>query len=497
MSDGAPPNIIFINTDQQRYDTIAALGFPHMNTPNLDRLFSEGVTFSNCFITASSCAPTRASLFSGLYAHNHGVLRNGSRWPHIWVEDLADAGYHCVNIGKMHTMPYEASMGFHERFVVENKERSSDPAHPEWNPQGPVYVDEQDKAFAARGIEKPGKTFYRDMPGFEELQGAYVWRAPEELHSDFFVGDAVIDWIARNPSLDKPLFLEIGFPGPHPPYDPVERYIDEYMDKDLPIQEATEEERDNQPQALQDLRARMEEVFIDSLSFDSRATPEQRHRQRAYYLANVTMIDEKVGQILDSLRTNGYLENAVVVFTSDHGDCLGDHALGQKWNVYDTIVHVPTVIWSSGEFAGGRVVDDLYQWFDLGPTILELAGLDIPNHFEAVSMLPALRDDPDAAGRDYVFCEHARDRIMRTTALEVMIRDHDWKLVYFPDHDEGQLFDLNADPAEEHNLWHESAHAAQKQKLLNEMQRWFMASTIAGAEGNMSAEWASIRDEVN
>ena len=121
------PNIIFINTDQQRYDTINALGFTYMETPNLDRLFQEGVTFSNCFITASSCAPTRASLFTGLYAHNHGVLRNGSRWPRIWVEDLADAGYHCVNIGKMHTMPYEADMGFHERFVVENKERSSDP----------------------------------------------------------------------------------------------------------------------------------------------------------------------------------------------------------------------------------------------------------------------------------------------------------------------------------------------------------------------------------
>ena len=291
--------------------------------------------------------------------------------------------------------------------------------------------------------------------------------------------------------------MEIGFPGPHPPYDPVERYIDEYLQKDLPIQVATEEERDRQPGPLQALRQRMEEVFIDSFSFSSRATPEQRHRQRAYYLANVSMIDEKVGEILDSLRDNGYLDNAVVIFTSDHGDCLGDHALGQKWNMYDTIVRVPTAIWSSGEFAGGRVVDDLYQWFDLGPTILELAGLDVPDHFEAVSMLPALRDDPAAAGREYVFCEHARDRIMRATALEVMIRDRKWKLVYFPDQDEGQLFDLNADPVEEHDLWDDPAHATRKQDLLREMQRWFMASTIAGAEGSMSDEWVALRDEVN
>ena len=164
--------------------------------------------------------------------------------------------------------------------------------------------------------------------------------------------------------------------------------------------------------------------------------------------------------------------------------------------MYDTIVRVPTAIWSSGEFAGGRVVDDLYQWFDLGPTILELAGLDVPEHFEAVSMAPALRDDPGAAGREYVFCEHARDRIMRATALEVMIRDRDWKLIYFPEHDEGQLFDLNAGPAEENDLWDEPAQAAQKQKLLREMQRWFMASTIAGAEGAMSEEWAALREEV-
>lgn len=490
------PNIIFINTDQQRYDTINALGFTYMETPNLDRLFQEGVTFSNCFITASSCAPTRASLFTGLYAHNHGVLRNGSRWPRIWVEDLADAGYHCVNIGKMHTMPYEADMGFHERFVVENKERSSDPAHPEWNPQGPVFVDEQDKAFVERGIEKPGKTHYRSLHNFQEMQGAYLWEPPEELHSDFFVGDAVLGWVDRNPSIDKPLFLEIGFPGPHPPYDPVERYVDHYLDTELPIQEASEEERSNQPRVLQDLRERMEEVFIDSLSFNSCATTEQRQRQRAYYLANVTMIDEKVGEILEALRHNSYLDNAVVIFTSDHGDCLGDHALGQKWNMYDTIVRVPTVIWSSDQSSNGRVVDDLYQWFDIGPTILELAGLEAPDHFEAISMVPALHNDSSATGRDYVFCEHARDRIMRATALGVMIRDHNWKLVYFSDHNEGQLFDLNSDPGEEFSLWNEPAYATRKQELLLEMQRWFMGSVIAGAEDNMSAEWASVREGI-
>jgi len=117
------PNIVLIITDQQRYDTISALGFPYVDTPNLDRLVHEGVSFSNNFVTAASCAPARASLFTGYYPHTTGIYKNADTWRHSWVEELATSGYHCVNIGKMHTYPFETPLGFHERFVVENKDR--------------------------------------------------------------------------------------------------------------------------------------------------------------------------------------------------------------------------------------------------------------------------------------------------------------------------------------------------------------------------------------
>ncbi len=111
IADGQPqqsrPNIILIITDQQRYDTIAALGFPYAATPNLDRLVREGTTFTQCFVSAPSCAPARASLFTGYYPHTTGIFKNADRWRHSWIERLAAAGYHCVNIGKMHTYPYE------------------------------------------------------------------------------------------------------------------------------------------------------------------------------------------------------------------------------------------------------------------------------------------------------------------------------------------------------------------------------------------------------
>jgi arylsulfatase A-like enzyme len=117
------PNIILIITDQQRYDTIRALGFPYLDTPNLDRLVRDGVAFTQSFVSAPSCVPARASLFTGYYPHTTGILRNNVAWQHSWVELLAENGYHCVNIGKMHTCPFETPLGFHERYVVENKDR--------------------------------------------------------------------------------------------------------------------------------------------------------------------------------------------------------------------------------------------------------------------------------------------------------------------------------------------------------------------------------------
>jgi arylsulfatase A-like enzyme len=134
---GARPNIIFIITDQQRYDTIHALGYSHMDTPHLDRLVHEGVVFTNCHITGVSCAPSRASLFTGNYPHATGVLKNADTWPSTWIESLAEAGYRCVNIGKMHTWPFDARVGFHERYVVENKDRYLAARY---------YFDEWDKA---------------------------------------------------------------------------------------------------------------------------------------------------------------------------------------------------------------------------------------------------------------------------------------------------------------------------------------------------------------
>jgi hypothetical protein len=146
-----------IITDQQRYDTIAALGYPHAVTPNLDRLVREDTHFESCYITAPSCVPSRASLFTGLYPHSNGVICNLDGWRHSWVERLADSGYRCVNIGKMHTWAMDAPCGFHQRPIVENKERIR-------KFTGSEFIDEWDKALATHGLQRPLRMDYRKLP---------------------------------------------------------------------------------------------------------------------------------------------------------------------------------------------------------------------------------------------------------------------------------------------------------------------------------------------
>ncbi|MCZ6633968.1 MAG: sulfatase-like hydrolase/transferase [bacterium] len=427
---------------------------------------NEGTTFSNCFISAPSCGPARASLFTGYYPHTTGIMKNADSWSRSWVENLSDAGYYCVNVGKMHTFPFETPLGFHERFVVENKDRYL---------EGRYYFDEWDKALAAQGLVKQQRVLYREREDYNERLGAFEWELPEQMHSDFFVGNMATWWLNTKPKPEEPLFMEIGFPGPHPPYDPVPRYAEPYLEKDLPLEEVKEEDLEGQPPPFKAMRQHNCEVDHDSVVHVLNPTPEQRHFQRAYYLANVTMIDEKVGEIMNALEENGYLENAVILFTSDHGDCLTDHGHSQKWTMYDTITRVPTIVWSPGRFEGGRTVEGLCQWMDLGPTILELAEAKVDESMEAISLLGALSGE-DFAGRDYVFAEHPRDGILQETEFMTMVRSREWKLVHFLDEPFGQLFDLVNDPGEVHNLWDKAEHQEKKRELLDVMREWLIRS---------------------
>lgn len=459
------PNIVFIITDQQRFDTIAALGADHMITPNLDRLAKRGTAFENMYITSPSCAPSRASLFTGTYPHTNGVFRNDEPWQYCWVKDLAEAGYRTVNIGKMHTMPIEGAFGFHERHVTENKDRD--------HPNLPFYLDNWDKAFFLRGVEKPSRVTQRRKDNYGEQLGAWVWEEEEILHPDVFTCQMAKWWLDRYTG-DGPFFLQVGIPGPHPPYDPTQEYLDMYNNRELP--DVIPADPEVQPEALKSLREFMLGEDADGVVHLPEPTNEQTIRQRAHYYANVTMIDKQVGEILEALEARGALDNTIVVFTSDHGDALGDHGHSQKWNMYQSTVHVPAIVSGPG-IPKGKLVSDNVALFDLGPTILEWANAQVPGWMEAQSLAPYFTEK-SAPVRTRVFAEHSNDALLTGTRLMTMLLDGHIKLVHFIDSDEGQMFDLHKDPNEQNNLWDDPHYASTRAGMINAILQWRSESSL-------------------
>ena len=468
------PNIILVMTDQQRADTIGALGAPWMQTPQLDRLAREGVAFTECFVTSPVCVGARASLFTGKYPHGCQVFSNFQPWEPTWVRSLADAGYHCVNIGKMHINPHDAPGGFHQRFIVENKDR---PLFLEERDRA-IY-DEWDKALHARRLIKPSRynRHASDPEGYRRAVGAFTWHLDADMHPDNFVGDTACWWIADRKNQD-PLFLQIGFPGPHPPYDPVPEALAAYADVDIPVPIVSMEEVRQQPSAQQRLRKNMIEFNFDSVAWRSDVAPADLLRMRRHYAANVSMIDRQLGRILQALDDRGYLDNALVIFTSDHADALGDHGHVQKWTMYDTVVRVPLIFWSKNLDLRPGQRDELVQMFDIAPTILEAAGVGVPDDFEARSLLAALTADPTHRPREAVYAELARDHIQTGSDFILMRRDRDCKIVLYLDHDEGELYDLRDDPGEIRNRWGDEGMRRHRDRLTEESLRWLALGAL-------------------
>ena len=463
------PHIVLVMTDQQRFDTIAALGAAGYRTPHLDRLAREGVAFTHCYTTSPVCCAARCSLFQGQYPHTTGVYGNFDAWSPTWVGSLADAGYHCVNIGKMHTNPYDTPGGFHQRFVVENKDR---PLFLDEHPR--AWYDEWDRALRDRGLTKPSRytRAAADPDGFRQALGCFTWDLDADLHPDVFVGRTAAWWI-RERQADAPLFLQIGFPGPHPPYDPTAEALAAFADTDFDTPTFTDAERVAQPPLHAGIRESMSTFNVDSVAWRADASADDLLRLRRHYAANLMMIDAEVGRIRDALAERGMLDNTVILFCSDHGDALGDHGHIQKWTMYDAAVRVPCIAWAPGRIASGRC-DDLIQLMDLAPTILDLAGVPVPSHWQSVSLCERLVEDHWAKGppREAVYAELARDHLQRAAEYALMRRDRRWKSVCYPGTEDGELYDLDTDPAERHNLWHDPAHADTRGRLVAETLTW-------------------------
>ncbi len=452
------PNIILIMTDQQRFDTVGAWGHDHMVTPNIDRLAREGVSFRQAYCPGATCVASRAAIFTGMYPHTTGVYTFQPWANHRnWVQDLAEGGYRCVNIGKMHFTPRDVPGGLHERVIVENptnKNLASGGVDDDWG-----------RFLSLHGIERPNDRNTTDPDWLSKHQGV-PWHHEERFHSDVFIGDSAVAW-AENYRGSGPFFLQVGFAGPHEPWDPLARHLDMYADADVPpavTRPGELEEKPPQHLAHLDMHATTgHESQIDLRG----ASDADIARMRRHYYANITTVDEKIGEVIDALDARGYLDNSVVIFCSDHGELLGDHGLAYKWLMYDPITHVPLIVWRPGEERSRRDVTDLVSLMDLGPTILEAAGVDIPSYMEGRSLRPYL-DGEAIQPREFVFCEDNYQIMMRGTAH---------KLVYYIGQEEGEFYDLTEDPGELWNRWSDDAYAAVRNELLLRLLDWLATST--------------------
>ena len=453
------PNIILIMTDQQRIDTIHSWDNNHMITPAQDRLVNEGVSFRQAYCPGATCVASRAAIFTGMYPHNSGVYSFQPWGQHRnWIYDLAENDYWCSSIGKMHFMPRDIPGGFHERVIVENPtnmDLASGAADDDWG-----------RYMTVHGIERPNGRHKKDPKWATKLQGQ-AWHEDEKFHSDVFIGNSAINWI-NNHKGNKPFFLEIGFTGPHEPWDPLPRHLESYEGVSLPKPITRENELADKPPQQEALKKVFSTADHESGINMYLANPTRIDHMRRHYYAKVTTVDEKIGEVLNALENRGYLDNSLVIFCSDHCENLGDHGMAYKWLMYDSITHIPLIIrYPNGEQRGNHV-HDLVSLLDLGPTILEAAGIPIPTYLDGCSLMNYSKPDEAVNHRHYIFCEDN---------FQIMMRSKTHKLVYYIGQNEGELYDLESDPGELWNKWSDINYQKLKTKMKEQLLEWLAGSS--------------------
>ncbi|CAN5814596.1 sulfatase-like hydrolase/transferase [soil metagenome] len=454
------PNILFICTDQHRFDALGCYGNPYIQTPNVDALAAEGVLFEQCYVQNPVCAPSRASLVTGQYPSAHGLWGNGVTLPddaELFSTALAKDGYDCGMIGKMHLSHCFA--GRTESRLADDGYRfykwAHDPSHSSPDNDYHQWLREAHPAHFER-VKDNGQRERHQAAGFDTM--------PTEAHYSRWASERANELLAEQRDRHEPFFLWVNFFDPHHPFVAPQEYLDRYAPATLPDPIGYPGELETKPE-IQRL-ASAESYAGHARGFGSHSLDEIRQIVAAYY-AMVSLIDDEVRRILDSLDDLDLAEDTLVIFTSDHGEMLGDHQLLLKAPMlYDPAVRVPLIMRWPGHLPAGERRAELVQWIDLNPTILDAAGLDPLPASQGMSLLPLARGDADAEPRGWAFCEYLNSGHPYDPPVFIsMLRHGRYKLIV--EHGPpattrertGELYDLIADPHELHNLWDAPVHA--------------------------------------
>ena len=505
-----PSYILFI-TDQQRYDHLGCNGHPVLRTPNIDAIAAEGVSHDRFYVASPVCMPNRASLMTCRMPSSHGTRSLGIPLDYdsvTFVELLAAAGYDTCLIGKSHlqnvsdfdiqieqtkhregftappddltvatrsdldndTYQYERQAywdkpdpkvplpfyGFKEYFAVMRHGFNTGGDHLEWVKKNAPEI------LALRGRDKQ---FDHDFT----VPQAIRTKVPEEYYSTTYIADCAVEWLEARRSNDKPFLLMVSFPDPHHPFTPPGKYWDMYKPEDMVVPAAYEADDWDPPEYVKVAeRDRANDPRLGQMAGYSLAVSKQEALEaRALTCGMISMIDDAVGRVRAAATDVGVADNTVQIYTSDHGDHLGEHRLLFKGaEQYDSLTHVP-FIWADPKGDSGTRVDDLAQTLDIGTTILEHAKVENSLGMQGV-VLPTV----GGAGRDAAHIQyetqHTQEAFGTRPRVHTIVQSN-WRLSMYLGKCQNELFDLENDPGEMSNLWDSAKHQDIKARLVERL----------------------------
>jgi arylsulfatase A-like enzyme len=479
-------NVLFITADQWRGDCLSALNHPVVKTPNLDALAREGVLFTRHFANTAPCSPSRATLHTGLYQHNHRVAMNGTpldRRHTNWALEARKLGYDPALIGYTDQTadPRDLDAGDPRLLTYEG-------ILPGLNPVAPVSMDYPGpwaKFLRARGYQLPEEERYiiwqrESGPDYEDgAPHPKPWAVRAEHNDTTWHVDQAIDYVSEK--RDEPWILHLSLLRPHPPWIASEPWNRLYDPENLPPP-VRRDTADNE--------AAQHSWLAYQLAHPLYRAPDEikkLNRMRAVYFAMISEVDDNLGRLFEHLKHERLWDDTLIVFTSDHGEELGDHWLLGKGGYFDASYAVPLIVRDPGAgLTRGRTIRAFTEHVDIKPTILDFIGTPTPPQCDGRSLMPFLQHGIAPSWRKHAHWEYDFRDVSFPGGIEqklgltlhqcnlTVIRDERFKYVHFAGL-EPLLFDLQRDPGEFANLAQDPGHAPVAMKYAQELLSWRLA----------------------
>ncbi len=426
-----PPNILFLFADQHRFDAVGCNGAPVVETPALDALAAQGMRFSHAFTPTSLCSPARASLLTGLYAHNHGLLANMGNFNGVFDRQLLDCtgysqllhqrGYEVHHVGKWHLPGARHPEHWSFRSFADDADYDREKSDLGLQP---------DRAREVQRLEWGGNA---PFCGRARLPGAHLQEA--------WAADKTNALLAEQATREKPFMIFTSFFGPHFPYSVPAPYDTLYDPHSVPRWTNFDETFVGKPLIQQKEMLRWNASHL---------TWPDWQRVIAHYWGYCTFIDDQIQRILAQLRSLGLANDTVVMYASDHGDMVGSHRLFNKgMYMYDETYRIPLIVHWPGVTPAGTVCDAFVSLVDLMPTLLAMGDAEVPGSVDGRSLIPFLQGKTPADWPDDIYAEfHGYEPALFS---QRMVRTRSWKYVYNPGA-EDELYDMESDPGELRNL---------------------------------------------